>query len=129
MNKSIYCKICTKKLKGKQTFYCSIFCKNRYHQSYPQQKARGLKRKKELIEKFGGKCTICGYKKNLAALAFHHIDGSKKEFKLDARSLSNRTEARIQNELMKCTLLCHNCHAELHNPHLGLISKSLSRLL
>jgi hypothetical protein len=77
----------------------------------------------------GGQCEICGYKKNLSALAFHHIDPEKKKFKLDVRSLSNRTEAKILEELDKCKLLCHNCHAEVHNPEYNLEKVSLSRLL
>ena len=71
----------------------------------------------------------CGYKKNLAGLSFHHTDAKRKEFKLDMRSLSNRTIARVLDEFKKCILLCHNCHAEVHNPELDLGSTSLSRLL
>jgi hypothetical protein len=77
----------------------------------------------------GGKCSICGYKRNLAALSFHHVEGNKKDFKLDARSLSNLTIKKIEEEFRKCTLLCSNCHAEIHNPDLDLGSLSLSRLL
>lgn len=64
----------------------------------------------------GGSCYICGYKKNFSALIFHHCDPKKKKFKLDIRSLSNRKISRISDELKKCVLLCHNCHAEVHNP-------------
>jgi len=69
---------------------------------------------------FGGKCAICGYKKNMTALTFHHKDPNKKEFKLDIRSLSNRTFSKIQLELTKCILVCHNCHSELHYPEYSL---------
>lgn len=62
----------------------------------------------------------CGYKKNLAALSFHHTDPENKRFKLDVRSLSNRTLEKIEKELSKCILLCHNCHAEEHFPELEL---------
>src|SRR5579871_3420399 len=112
------CRICSKVLKGKQTLYCSLDCKNAFHQSYPSQKKRGINRKLRLIEQLGGKCSRCGYSANLAALAFHHLGG--KEFKLDARSLSNRKIAPILVEVAKCKLICHNCHAEIHNPNLDL---------
>lgn len=112
------CKICSTSLKGKQVLYCSTTCKNAFHQSYPAQKKRGLERKLYFVKKLGGKCSQCGYATNLAALAFHHQSG--KEFKLDVRSLSNRKIDPIINEIAKCKLLCHNCHAEIHNPKLDL---------
>ena len=120
MKKIITCKICNKTLKGRQTHYCSIFCKNKAHQSYFSQKKRGFQRKKEIIDTFGGKCTLCGYRKNFAALTFHHKDPKIKSFKLDVRSLSNRKFSKIKDELKKCMLICHNCHAELHNPQCDL---------
>ncbi len=118
MNSHSICVICDNKLKGKQLLYCSIQCKNANHQSYPAQKKRGLERKLNLVKKLGGKCTNCGYADNLAGLAFHHLNN--KAFKLDVRSLSNRKEELINEEVAKCVLLCHNCHAETHNPDLDL---------
>jgi 2-keto-3-deoxy-L-rhamnonate aldolase RhmA len=41
--------------------------------NYENQKLRGLKRKYEAILACGGKCTICGYDKNIAALDY--LDG------------------------------------------------------
>lgn len=123
------CVICSKHLRGKQTLYCSTKCKNKQHQSYPAQKERGLRRKINLYQEAGGKCTRCGYKKNLASLSFHHLEAKTKDFKLDARSLSNRTLKKVMDEFKKCILLCHNCHAEVHNPELDVGRLSLSRLL
>ena len=115
------CIVCGKHLSGKQVKYCSITCKNKALQSYPAQKRRGLTRKLELIRARGGSCSICGYNNNLSALTFHHIS-EEKNFKLDMRSLSNRTFQVVLAESKKCILVCHNCHAELHNPHLDLAS-------
>lgn len=112
------CIVCKNILIGKQTMFCSLKCKNSVHQSYQAQKKRGLDRKLHFVEKLGGKCSNCGYAKNLSALAFHHING--KEFQLDVRALSNRKIGPILNEIAKCKLLCHNCHAEEHNPSLDL---------
>jgi predicted HNH restriction endonuclease len=119
MNKSSNCKICGKRLHGRQMMYCSMNCKNQVHQSYPAQQARGRSRKIAAINSMGGKCSVCGYSKNLAALTLHHQSGAK-EFALDVRAFSNRTNERVEKELKKCALLCHNCHAELHNPDLDL---------
>ena len=112
------CIICSKLLRGKQKMFCSIACKNTQHQSYPAQKKRGLERKIHFVNLLGGKCSSCNYDKNLSALAFHHLGG--KEFQLDVRSLSNRKLDPIIKEITKCKLLCHNCHAELHNPTMDL---------
>lgn len=112
------CSVCDKLLTGKQTLFCSLRCKNISHQSYSAQKRRGLERKLFLVRKLGGRCTSCGYAANLAALAFHHL--GDKEFQLDVRSLSNRKAGPILAEVAKCKLLCHNCHAETHNPDLDL---------
>lgn len=119
MNDITNCKICDSKLSGRQMLYCSKTCKNKSLQSYSAQKKRGISRKLELIKDHGGKCRVCGYQKNLAALTFHHEDDSK-QFKLDMRSLSNRKLDRVLAEVNKCSLLCQNCHAELHNEHLDL---------
>jgi hypothetical protein len=114
------CNICGKGLSGKQTKFCSLSCKNKdtnfRHQNYVSQKQRGLKRKIELIELFGGKCEICGYKRNYAGLSFHHL--TKKTFPLDARNCSNKTWDKLLNEAKKCKLLCLNCHLETHYPDL-----------
>ena len=120
MNRSPNCIICGASLRGKQSMFCSARCKNKHHQSYVSQKNRGLARKIEFVKAAGGCCSICGYRKNLAGLAFHHTDLAEKDFKLDMRSLSNRTMMSVMAELDKCILVCHNCHAELHNPHLDL---------
>ncbi len=120
MTGSPNCIICGRPLTGKQTKFCSRSCKNKDLQSYDAQQQRGLARKLELVKAAGSCCSRCGYRGNLAALTFHHTDPSQKEFKLDMRSLSNRKLNYVLRELDKCTLVCANCHAELHNPHLDL---------
>ncbi|MBI1857201.1 hypothetical protein HY003_00155 [Candidatus Saccharibacteria bacterium] len=123
MKKESNCKVCGDELTGKQTLFCSIKCKNALHQSYPSQKKRGIERKLHFVKMLGGKCSHCGYSANLAGLAFHHLGG--KEFQLDVRSLSNRKIEPILKEVAKCKLLCHNCHAEVHNPGLDLAKLSI----
>jgi len=116
MNKIITCVVCNHPLKGRQTRYCSPTCKNSVNQSYHLQQARGWKRKINCVKKLGGCCCVCGYKKNYAALTFHHKNPKEKHFQLDIRSLSNRKLSWIDTELKKCILVCNNCHAELHHP-------------
>lgn len=83
--------------------------------NYKKQKERALRRKLEIINLKGGKCEICGYDKNIAALEFHHINQEEKSFQLDSRHLSNTNVKNILNELNKCILICANCHREIHN--------------
>jgi hypothetical protein len=61
----------------------------------------------------GGKCSICGYKRCIAALEFHHKKRSKKDFSLSVRGLTRSWE-RVQKEIDKCILVCANCHREIH---------------
>ncbi len=114
------CVGCGKALRGRQRKYCSRICKNgvtnQLHQSYLAQQRRGRERKLQLIELKGMSCERCGYKKNFAALEFHHTKPGEKKFSLDLRSLSNRKWGIILGEVEKCLLLCSNCHTEEHNP-------------
>lgn len=114
------CKVCGKPLIGRQRMFCSRVCHNRLvndtHQAYAMQKARGIERKKKLVEMFGGKCKHCGYDKNLSALEFHHIDPTTKDDGIDIRKMSNRSWEWCLTEAKKCEVLCANCHREVHCP-------------
>lgn len=118
------CVRCDQDLTGKQSKFCSKKCKAKTHTYYQgntngRQKRVSRERKLKLIEMSGGSCEECGYRKNLAALSFHHIDPENKAFCLDARKLSNTRWDSIVAEWEKCQLLCLNCHAENHNPELN----------
>ena len=114
------CKTCEKALTGRQTKFCSRKCRNQStnfkHQNYQCQQERGRRRKVQLVNNAGGGCSECGYKKNLAALSFHHLDPKLKKFPLDLRQCSNRSMEALLAEAAKCILLCIRCHFELHHP-------------
>jgi hypothetical protein len=81
-------------------------------------KLRWKKRRKEdAVELLGGKCEICGYNKCLDALDFHHV-GDDKDFNI-AQALPRWKWSRIVAELKKCTLVCANCHREIHSKKIG----------
>ena len=117
--KEEHCLKCGKKLTGNQTMFCSGSCKTMFHQSYENQKEKGVERKTFLIREAGGCCSRYGYDKNLAALQFHHLDPQQKKFKMDARNLSNRGWLSMLREFEKCIVLCANCHFEEHHPDLA----------
>jgi transposase-like protein len=66
--------------------------------------------KRRLVEEAGGCCTLCGFARHPAALHFHHVDPSTKEFHLAHQGIS-RSIRRMRAEAAKCILLCANCHA------------------
>lgn len=65
------------------------------------------------VEYKGGKCQKCGYNKCIAALEFHHLDPTQKEFSIGNKGYT-RSWDKIQQELDKCILVCANCHREIH---------------
>jgi hypothetical protein len=77
-----------------------------------------LARKYNLVKKAGGQCVICGYKKNLSSLAFHHI--YEKKTRLSGNHLIKMSLRGAEEELNQCVLVCHNCHSEIHNPEISL---------
>jgi len=44
-------------------------------------------------------------------LSFHHVDESLKEFNISEAARSGRSIDKIKEEINKCIVLCHNCHA------------------
>jgi transposase len=72
--------------------------------------ARRRRVKAILVREAGGRCQRCGFSEHLAALHFHHVDPSQKEFTVSGAGVT-RSLARIRAEASKCVLLCSNCHA------------------
>lgn len=118
-----YCSICGGEMSGAKIKFCSGKCrKNRQNKnSVERQKRISIERKLKLIKLKNGECKNCGYKKNLAALCFHHKNPENKLFSLDSRKLSNTKWSSILIEVEKCELLCANCHFELHYPDLEMV--------
>jgi transposase len=75
---------------------------------------RRRKVKEILVREAGGRCAICGYDRSLAALEFHHVDPTQKEFQLAQQGMA-RSLDRMRAEAQKCVLLCSNCHAEVEH--------------
>ena len=65
------------------------------------------------VEYKGGECEVCGYKKCVNALEFHHIDPNEKEFGVGENGYTRSIED-IKKELYKFILVCSNCHREIH---------------
>lgn len=63
------------------------------------------------VKLLGGQCD-CG-ESHIAALDFHHLDPSQKEFSV-AILLRINDWSKIESELKKCKLVCSNCHRKSH---------------
>lgn len=91
--------------------------KRKYKDRAEDLKKAVAKRRKKIKEMAiaykGGKCCICGYDKCNSALDFHHKDEREKSFGLSVRGLT-RSWDRTKAEVDKCTLVCANCHREIH---------------
>ncbi|NQS88821.1 helix-turn-helix domain-containing protein, partial [Patescibacteria group bacterium] len=61
------------------------------------------------INFLGGRCKNCG-DGNVFHLVFHHTKDKDKNFS----EIKDRRWSVVLNEIKKCTLLCGNCHRELH---------------
>lgn len=109
---------CSNKCRCKQTYLNNPTAN--HESSYAYQKTRATERKIQIIKFKGGACERCGYNKNYAALCFHHIDPTQKDFGIDSRKLSNTKWESLIEEINKCILLCHNCHMEEHYPQCNL---------
>lgn len=83
---------------------------------------KNLKRRATAL--FGNKCCVCGYNRCLAALEFHHLDPSKKDFSISSAYASPKKWATIVQELEKCVLVCSNCHREIHHDILYIENKN-----
>jgi len=69
------------------------------------------RKKMDVVERFGGKCQICGYDRCINALEFHHLDNKKES---PSYVIMRWSWERARAELEKCIMLCANCHREVH---------------
>lgn len=76
-------------------------------------RARRKKVRQMSVEYKGGKCEICGYDRCIDALEFHHKNLYEKYFSISEKGYT-RSWKKVMEELDKCTILCANCHRELH---------------
>ena len=75
---------------------------------------RRRKVKAILVAEAGGRCCICGYRRNMRALHFHHLEPSEKRYEINAKGVAIALD-KLRGEARKCVLLCSNCHAEVED--------------
>lgn len=62
------------------------------------------------IKKNAG-CAFCGTRRP-QVLVFHHVDPDKKVYQVGQSPCASLS--KFFSEIVKCIVLCRNCHAELH---------------
>ena len=56
-------------------------------------------------------CVVCNESAHYC-LDFHHLDPSKKDINIS--SISRGSWKRLRNEILKCVVVCSNCHRKIH---------------
>jgi 5-methylcytosine-specific restriction endonuclease McrA len=90
-------------------YHCSTGVKKRCRAARQENRRKQGKRLKVL---FGGKCSLCSYKKCLTSLHFHHKDPSDKVGCVMTLLIDQGYTAALK-EAEKCILVCSNCHGEI----------------
>lgn len=79
-----------------------------------RQAQRATKRRRDQLDQFraGKQCARCG-EAHSACLDFHHRDPTQKRFEI-ATGVYRFAVATVEAEILKCDILCSNCHRKLH---------------
>gem|GEM_PF-691213 len=111
------CDLCGKRLDSKTW-------NNRKRCNSCQVKVHRISKKIKAINLLGGKCIDCGWKPKtvyeVAAMEFHHPNPNK-DFEV-SRNLNKKWDS-IVSEILKCVLLCSNCHRIHHSRRDQLLEK------
>lgn len=97
------CRQCDKPLNGKGGWQ---LCSNHY------RKERRRIIKSTLVEAMGGQCSSCNQEFPLSVYDFHHVGDKDLS---PGRMIDNESLKTICEEIMKCILLCANCHRIEHH--------------
>ena len=112
-----------KKRKSGFDCYCKecrrIYSRKHYKMQTEYYENKNIRRKKKtrayVVDfRTGMKCARCGFD-NPAALDFHHLDPTQKEFSISQAHVRGIGLERIKKEIEKCIILCANCHRIEHS--------------
>ncbi len=115
--RNLDCKYCGRDFKSEGW---ELYCPSCLHKML---KTRGISsttirmiRNREFLKNYkkNKKCAICGYKKCPEILDFHHENAKSKFGDVSKLARTLKSIAVIKHEIEKCTLICPNCHREVH---------------
>ncbi len=84
---------------------------NKSRDKYELQKSINKRNKKRLLmDLLGGKCVSCGFysPEYQQIMSFDHL--RDKKFAINSLSMYGKTDDELIEEVLKCELLCMNCH-------------------
>lgn len=117
-----HCFRCAEKLDSNDKTYCRS-CKNEiskeHYRANKQQVVNRNLQRREWLRKYVQRvkcrgCVVCGYKRCVWSIDFHHIDETTKIFNIGDWPHLGYSLTRLKEELRKCARLCSNCHGEVH---------------
>ena len=102
-----YCKVCAKKAYAEKHYQAN-------KETYKEKSRKSAKNTIQLYKEYKAtlSCTQCGESRPWC-LAFHHTDPKEKDIEV-AKLVGMNSRKRLQAEIDKCIVLCHNCHSDLH---------------
>ena len=71
---------------------------------------RGRDAKKAVMEYFGNECKRCGYEGLPQQMDVDHLNPKEKKISLSTSTLAHTTPEDILKEVVKCQMVCANCH-------------------
>lgn len=110
----------------KESSKCLLLCKNCHREIHNKYDCNNLTSKQKIKQQMLAviglfSCSKCAYNLNLAALDFHHLNPATKKFNLSDAVISrlgliskHALTNSVKAELLKCTVLCAQCHSEFH---------------
>lgn len=100
---------------------CDVIKRRAYERGRPKEVKKRLAKytrnkrianKEYFIIKFGNRCHDCNRQYPICVYDFHHLNPKEKDS--DPGLLFGLGHERIEKELLKCILLCANCHRIRH---------------
>lgn len=72
--------------------------------------------KNYIVEAFGGECQCCKRKFDNCCYDLHHLNPNEKDFVISTHQYNGaKSWLKIRDEVIKCCLVCVNCHRLIHN--------------
>lgn len=85
----------------------------KYKEISKNNRLKGRALRRQWINEYKTKCSICG-ETDINVLDFHHKDSNTKDFIIASAVTNLWSKDKIYNEILKCIVVCGNCHRKIH---------------